>query len=109
MERFEISTKSNGDFQFSLKTENNETILSSEEGFSSLRDCNNAIINVRTVATLETAFEKERTQDGHYYFRIRNNSGEVLSISRIFEAEKNCNSYIELVKSSISKARMTEY
>jgi uncharacterized protein YegP (UPF0339 family) len=30
MERFEISTKPNGDFQFSLKTEENETILISE-------------------------------------------------------------------------------
>lgn len=109
MERFEISTKSNGDFQFSLKTEDNETILSSEEGFSSLRDCNNAILKVRTVATRETAFEKERTHDGHYYFRIRNKSGDVLSVSRVFEAEKSCNTYMELVKSSITKASMTEY
>lgn len=109
MERFEISTKPNGDFQFSLKTEDNETILTSEEGFPSFRDCNNAIMHVRKLATKPSAFEKFRTNDGHYFFRILENTGTTISVSRLFDAEASCNRFMEQVRSSIAKARMTEY
>lgn len=109
MERFEISTKSNGEFQFSLKTETNETIITCEESFRSFRDCNNAILTIRKAAVHESAFEKQRTQDGHYFFRIRTKNGDVAGISRLFEAELLCNNYMALVQSTITRAAMTEY
>lgn len=109
MERFEISTRPNGEYQFCLKTSDNEIIITSEESFRSFRDCNNAILDVRKAAIHESAFEKQKTLDGHYFFRIRTKTGDIAGVSRLFDGERICNNYIQMAQSSIIKAAMTEY
>lgn len=109
MERFEISTRPNGEYQFCLKTSDNEVIITSEDSFRSFRDCNNAILNVRKAAIHESAFEKQRTHDGHFFFRIRTKTGDVAGVSRLFDGELICNNYIQMVQNSIVRAAMTEY
>jgi uncharacterized protein YegP (UPF0339 family) len=66
-------------------------------------------MNVRVAASRPSAFEKLRTQDGHYFFRILGKAGTAISVSRLFDAEKSCTHFMEHVKTSIAKASMTEY
>ena len=65
--KFEISNRSNGEFQFNLKAGNGQVILSSE-GYKSLPACQMGVESVRMHSVNPTHFECKIAKDGSPYF-----------------------------------------
>ena len=58
MGKFEVKTRKNGEFQFSLLAGNGQTILSSE-GYSTKAACMNGIESVRKNSANDALFERK--------------------------------------------------
>ena len=57
MGKFEVSTRTNGEFQFNLKADNGQVILTSQ-GYAGKDGCMNGIESVRKNSQDENMFEK---------------------------------------------------
>jgi uncharacterized protein YegP (UPF0339 family) len=86
MGKFVISTRKSGEFQFNLKANNGQIILTSE-GYSSKAACENGIASVKTNSTNEERFEKKSSSNGKPYFVLKANNGQVIGSSEIYESE----------------------
>lgn len=74
MGKFVISTRSNGEFQFNLKADNGQVILTSE-GYTARQGCENGIASVRTNAPDDGRYEKRDASDGRKYFVLKAGNG----------------------------------
>lgn len=81
--KFQISTRSNGEFQFSLQAGNGQVILSSE-GYSAKPSCLNGVESVRKHAAAESNFHRHEAKDGRVYFTLKASNGQVIGQSQMY-------------------------
>ena len=97
MGKFVITKRVTGDFQFSLKAGNGETILSSE-GYSTKSNCQNGIDSVKRNAPDENKYDLKIAANGKFYFTLEAVNGQTIGISELYENETGRNHAILSVK-----------
>lgn len=107
MSKFVITTRKNGEFQFNLKADNGQIILSSE-GYVTKANCENGIVSVRINSTDENKFDSKLATNGKAYFNLRATNGQIIGTSEMYESEAARNNGIESVKNNALNATIED-
>lgn len=81
--KFEIDSRSNGDFQFHLKAGNGLVILTSQ-GYSSKIACQTGIESVRVHSADAGNFHSKTAKDASPYFNVVAGNGQVIGTSQMY-------------------------
>lgn len=107
MGKFVITKRVNGEFQFSLKAGNGETILSSE-GYSTKLNCQNGIDSVKRNAPDENKYDRKIASNGKFYFTLEAANGQTIGISELYESESGRNNGILSVRTQAPDATIQD-
>jgi len=107
MGKFVISKRSNGQFQFNLKANNGETILSSE-GYTTKQSCQQGIESARSNATNDSRYDRQTSSNNKYYFTLKAANGEVIGTSELYESATGRETGIASVKSNAPAATVED-
>ena len=105
--KFEISKRSNGEFQFNLKAGNGEIILTSE-GYSAKSGCLNGIESVRTNSQTDGRFERKTAGNGKFYFNLSAANSQVIGTSQMYADAAGRDGGIASVKSNAPSAALDD-
>ncbi|MDL2141191.1 YegP family protein [Flavobacterium tructae] len=97
MGKFIISQRTNGQYYFSLKASNGQTILVSE-GYSSKAGCLNGIQSVKTNSRDDSRFDRKTTNNGKPYFILKATNGQIIGVSEVYESSAARDNGIDIVK-----------
>jgi uncharacterized protein len=97
MGKFVISTRANGEFQFNLKADNHQVILTSE-GYTARAACENGVESVRTNSQKDSAFDRKKSSNGKDYFNLKATNGQVIGTSEMYESSSSMENGIASVK-----------
>ncbi|WBX71997.1 YegP family protein [Tenacibaculum retecalamus] len=103
MGKFIISKRTNGEFQFNLKADNGQVILTSE-GYSSKASCENGISSVKTNSQDDSKFDKKTSSNGKPYFNLKASNGQIIGTSEMYESTSGRDNGIASVKSNAPSA-----
>lgn len=103
MGKFEVTKRTNGEFQFNLKASNGQVILSSE-GYKAKPSCMNGIESVKKNSQEMTRFEKKVAKNGKHHFNLKSTNGQIVGSSQMYSSEDGCNNGIESVKKNAPEA-----
>ncbi|MCX8019668.1 MAG: YegP family protein [Chitinophagaceae bacterium] len=107
MGKFVITTRSNGEFQFNLKADNGQTILSSQ-GYSSKAGCLNGIESVKKNSQSQDNFERKVSANGKHYFNLKAANRQIIRTSEMYESEKGMVNGIASVIKNAHNAEVVE-
>ncbi len=107
MGKFEISTRKNGEFQFNLKADNGQIILTSE-GYTSKVNCNNGIESVRKNSRNDAMFERLESKNGKFYFNLKAANGQIIGSSEMYESTASRDNGIGSVKKNAPDASVVD-
>ena len=107
MGKFVISTRKNGEFQFSLKAGNGQEILASE-GYTTKAACLNGVESVKKNSQVETRFDKLESKNGKFYFNLKATNGQIIGTSELYESVAARENGIESVKKNAPDAEVVE-
>lgn len=99
MGKFVISARTNGEFQFNLKADNGQVILSSE-GYSAKAGCTNGINSVINNSSDDGRYERKTASNGKFYFVLKAGNNQVIGTSQMYESESGRDNGIESVKNN---------
>lgn len=105
MGKFVVSKRTNGQFQFNLKADNEEIILTSE-GYAARPGCSNGVDAVKEQATYKENFEEKTASNGKHYFVIIAGNGEIIGTSQMYESKAGMLKGIESVMKNAPKAEV---
>ncbi|OAD42851.1 YegP family protein [Polaribacter atrinae] len=103
MGKFVISKRTNGEFQFNLKADNGQVILTSE-GYSSKAGCENGISSVKTNSQDDSKFDKKTSTNGKPYFNLKASNGQIIGSSEMYESTSGRDNGIASVKKNAPSA-----
>lgn len=103
MGKFVITKRTNGEYQFNLKANNGQTILTSE-GYVSKSSCENGIESVRTNSKDDSKFDKRTSNNGKYYFNLKASNGQIIGTSEMYESSAGRDNGIESVQTNAPTA-----
>ena len=103
MVKFVITKRVDGEFMFSLKAGNDETILNSE-GYSTKSNCHNGIDSVKRNAPDDNKYDLRIAVNGKLYFTLEATNGQTIGISELYESETGRNNGILSVKTNAPNA-----
>ena len=103
MGKFVISKRTNGEFQFNLKADNGQIILTSE-GYYSKAGCENGISSVKTNSQDDSKFDKKTSSNGKPYFNLKASNGQIIGTSEMYESTSGRDNGIASVKSNAPSA-----
>lgn len=103
MGKFVISKRTNGEFQFNLKADNGQVILTSE-GYSSKAGCENGISSVKTNSQDDSKFDRKTSSNGKPYFNLKASNGQIIGTSEMYESTSGRDNGIASVKSNAPSA-----
>lgn len=75
--KFLISNRRNGEFQFSLKDQNDQEVLASE-GYNSKASCTAIIHLIKNKITTDCAFDCRTSNNGEFYFDLSTANGYMI-------------------------------
>ena len=105
--KFEISKRSNGEFQFNLKAGNGQVILTSE-GYTQMAGCTNGIESVRKHSADDKFFQRKTAKDGSPYFTLVAGNGQVIGRSEMYSGNAACENGIASVKANAPDAAVVD-
>lgn len=108
MGKFVISQRLNGDYQFNLKAENGQIILTSE-GYNSKAGCEKGIKAVKINAVDNSKFDIRTAVNGRYYFVLKGENGEIIGKSQLYESPLGRDNGIESVKYNALSALIEDF
>jgi uncharacterized protein len=108
MAKFVIIKRKNGEFQFSLKANNGETILSSE-GYYTKAACLNGIESVQKNGIHDFNYSRNTSTNGKYYFNLKANNGQIIGTSEMYVSPGARDQGIDAVKRSILNVRIEDF
>jgi uncharacterized protein YegP (UPF0339 family) len=103
MGKFVITKRTNGEFQFNLKANNGQTILSSE-GYSTKAGCTGGIESVQKNSKDDSKFDKLESKSGKWYFNLKATNGQIIGSSEMYESTSGRDSGIASVKTNAPDA-----
>ena len=106
--KFEITKRKNGEFQFNLKAENGEIILTSE-GYKTKASCNNGIESVIKNSAVDDHFEEKEASNGKFYFNLKSGNGQIVGSSQMYASKATCENGIKSVKKNAPAAKIVDY
>ncbi|RYZ19958.1 MAG: DUF1508 domain-containing protein [Chitinophagaceae bacterium] len=107
MGKFVITKRTNGEFQFNLKADNSQTILTSE-GYSTKAGCENGIASVKSNASDDSRYEKKTSTNNKYYFNLKASNGLIIGTSEMYESAGSRDTGIASVKSTAPGASVDD-
>jgi uncharacterized protein len=107
MGKFVISKRSNGEFQFNLKADNGQVILTSE-GYSSKVACENGIESVRKNSESDSNYDRKKSSNNKHYFNLKAANNQIIGTSEMYEGSSGMENGIESVKKNAPKASVEE-
>lgn len=107
MGKFVITTRKDGQFQFSLKAGNGQTILRSE-AYTTKAACMNGVESVMKNGTIPDRFERSYTKEEKPYFRLKAGNGQYIGTSSIYESEASLENSITSVMINVINARIDD-
>jgi uncharacterized protein YegP (UPF0339 family) len=84
MTKFVISKRTNDEYQFNLKAQNGEIILTSQ-GYSTKASCENGIESVRTNAVDDNNFDRNKSTNNKDYFNLKAGNHQIIGTSEMYE------------------------
>lgn len=99
MGKFVITQRTNGEFQFNLKTDSGQIILASE-GYTTKAACENGIESVRRNSLDDSRFERLTSRNNKFYFLLKATNGQAVGSSEMFESAVDRDISIQLVKTN---------
>jgi uncharacterized protein YegP (UPF0339 family) len=105
--KFVLKTASNGQYHFSLKAGNGETILRSEL-YTSKVSAEGGIASVKTNAPLDERYERKAAASGQYMFNLKAANHQVIGTSETYTSAASRDNGIESVKSNAPTARVDD-
>ncbi len=105
--KFEVSKRSNGEFQFNLKAGNGQVILTSE-GYGDKGGCTNGIESVRKHAQADANFERKTAKDGSPYFSLKASNGQSIGKSEMYKSEAARDNGIKSVMENAPSASVVD-
>ncbi len=105
--QFEISSRTDGEFQFNLKAGNGQVILSSE-GYSSLPACQMGVESVRMHAVDPAHFEYKTAKDGSPYFSLKAGNGQIIGKSEMYSSSSERDNGIQSVMTDAPGAELLD-
>lgn len=103
MGKFVISTRSNREYQFNLKADNGQIILTSD-GYLTKAACLNGIESVRKNSQDDSKYDRKTSTNRKFYFNLSAMNGQVIGTSEMYETESDRDNGITAVKSSALQA-----
>ncbi|MGN6293157.1 MAG: YegP family protein [Chitinophagaceae bacterium] len=103
MGKFVITKRSNGEFQFNLKADNGQVILTSE-GYSAKSGATNGIESVKKHAPADSNYEKKSSSNGKHHFNLKASNGQIIGSSQMYENESGRDNGIDSVKRNAPSA-----
>ncbi|MBS1614292.1 MAG: YegP family protein [Bacteroidetes bacterium] len=107
MGKFVISTRKNGEFQFSLKATNGQEILGSE-GYTTKAACLNGVDSVKTNSANDGRFDRKTSTNGKFYFNLKASNGQIIGTSEMYESEASRDNGIDSVKRNAPEAAVVD-
>lgn len=107
MGKFVISKRVNGEFQFNLKADNGQVILTSE-GYASKGGCENGIESVRKNAVSDSNYDRKKSSNNKHYFNLKAANNQIIGTSEMYESSTGMETGIESVKKNAPKATVEE-
>ena len=107
MGKFVISTRSNGEYQFNLKADNGQVILTSE-GYKAKDSCLNGVESVKKNSGNDDRYERKEAKNGKHYFNLKASNGQVIGSSQMYEGESGMENGIDSVKRNAPSASVSE-
>ena len=103
MGKFVVTKNDKGEFHFSLKANNGQVILSSQN-YSTKAACDNGIESVRKNAADDSKFERKEAKDGRPYFVLKAANAQVIGNSQMYSSEDAMENGIASVKGNAPDA-----
>jgi uncharacterized protein len=97
----------NGQYHFTLKAANGETLLSSEM-YSSKGGAENGVTSVRESAPLESRYERKASKSFEPYFVLKAANGEPIGTSEMYSSIAARDKGIESVKLNAPTAQLLD-
>jgi uncharacterized protein YegP (UPF0339 family) len=107
MGKFVISKRSNGEFQFNLKADNGEVILTSE-GYSTKANCLNGADSVRENSQNDKMYESKVSANNKYYFVLKAANNQIIGTSQMYENTTGMDSGIASVMKNAPDAAVDD-
>ncbi|MDB5121187.1 MAG: hypothetical protein JWN56_2405 [Sphingobacteriales bacterium] len=101
--KFLISNRRNGEFQFSLKDQNDQEILASE-GYNSKTSCVAIIHLIKNRAANDCVFDCHITDKGEFYFELLTANGYIICRSSNYNTREQRDAAIEKIRLLASDA-----
>ncbi len=107
MATFELSKTEVGQFNFSLRGEEEKTLLRSEQ-YTSKSSAQNGIESIRKNAAEDKRYELKESSNGKFYFNLKAVNGQVIGTSPMFGSDEARSAAIAQVKSKAATAGVVE-
>jgi len=102
--KFQIFKDRADEFRFRLRAKNGEIILRSSEGYTTKQNCKKGIESVKVNSPFDVRYDRNKSQDGQYYFVLNAANGEPIGLSEMYTTVANRDNGIEAVKRDAPKA-----
>ncbi|MCS6819115.1 MAG: YegP family protein [Chitinophagales bacterium] len=103
MSKFVITTRKNGEFQFNLVINGNDSVLVSE-GYTTKAACLNGVESVKKNSPEDGRYERKTSSNGKFYFNLKASNGQVIGTSEMYASETERENAIQAVKSNAPSA-----
>lgn len=103
MSKFIISKRINNEYQFNLKAENGQVILTSQ-GYTTRASCENGIESVRANASADQNFDRNKSSNNKDYFNLRAANNQIIGTSEMYESKSGMETGIASVMKSAHAA-----
>lgn len=107
MGKFVITTRKNGEYQFNLKANNGQIILSSE-GYTAKTSCENGIASVKKNSQNDARFERKTSSNGKAFFNLKATNGQIIGTSEMYESDSGRDNGIKSVKENAPDASIDD-
>lgn len=107
MSKFVISKRTNDEYQFNLKAQNGQVILTSQ-GYSTKASCENGIESVRTNAADDKNFDRNKSSNNKDYFNLKAGNNQIIGTSEMYENTSGMETGIASVMKNAPDATIEE-
>jgi uncharacterized protein YegP (UPF0339 family) len=97
MAKFVVAPTSNGQYQFTLRADNGETMLTSET-YVNEQGAQNGVASVKANAPDDDRYDRRTSTNGQPYFVLKSANGEPLATSELYSSTNARDDAIEVVK-----------
>lgn len=107
MGEFVVSTRKNGEFQFVMKADNGQIVLSSE-GYKTKANCLNGVESVKKHSQHQENFEQKTAANDKFFFNLKASNGQVIGSSQMYASESGMKNGLASVLKNAHNAKVTD-